>query len=91
MDGALQVESVNSDCSSRQLWRVVGDQIVNGMTGQLLTAGGVSSWELLPDPTSQDQVYIKAGGTKSKKDYLKMGKGRVFTLGRKYGWVLTKI
>ena len=68
----------------------MGDQIVNAMTGQPLLVGGVSSWELLPD-SAKDQVYIKAAGTKSNKDYLRVKKGSQFLLSKKYGWVLTKI
>merc|ERR1712154_619477 len=86
LTGGLELNPANSVCSARQIWRLAGDQILNQMTGQPLRVGGVSSWTVQEHPKTPELVYIKAAGTKSKKDYLKVGK-----LGRKYGWRLTRI
>ena len=85
--GGLVLDPANSVCSARQIWRLVGDQIVNALTGKPLTVGGVSSWEILPHKAKKDVVYIRdADKPKSKKSYLRMGK-----LGRQYEWHLTNI
>ena len=74
--GGLVLDPANSVCSARQIWRLVGDQIVNELTGKPLTVGGVSAWEILPHKSKKGAVYIKdaAAGPKSKKSYLRFGR-----------------
>jgi len=74
--GGLVLDPANSVCSARQIWRLVGDQIVNEWTGKPLTVGGVSAWEILPHKSKQGVVYIKdaGAGPKSKKCYLRFGR-----------------
>ena len=91
LEGTPQLESVNSVCTSSQQWTLRRDQILNAKTGQPLLAHGISAWEMVPHKTKENAFYIKMAGSKSNRQYLRVGKGQKLEVKKKYDWVVTMI
>ena len=83
IDG-VQLDSTRSVCTAGQLWKFVGNEIVNEKTGEPLEVDGASTWTWEEDNDGKILIQAIRGGN-PRKNYLRRKRAGV-VLGNKYSW-----